>query len=178
MFSIPGRLTLVARARFLMAAIVVGLAIGPAAAQTVTEKAERDEVAIVAKSDPVMAAAMHKAQAELPGFLALSAAPNPGMKGFAVKVAIREGEEAEYFWIVPFNASGRQFSGAINNEPRAVHSVKLGQTITFDQSEIVDWMYFDNGAMKGNYTACALLKSVPADEADEFKRHYRLSCDF
>jgi uncharacterized protein YegJ (DUF2314 family) len=175
MFSIPGRLTLVARARFLMAAILAGLAIGPAAAQTVTEKAERDEVATVAKSDPVMAAAMHKAQAELPGFLALSAAPKPGMKGFAVKVAIREGADAEYFWIVPFNASGRQFSGVINNEPRAVHSVKLGQTIKFDQSEIVDRMYFDNGAIKSNYTTCALLKSVPADE---FERNYRLSCNF
>ena len=100
MCSIRGRLTLVARSRFLTVAIAAaGLAIGPAAAQTVTEKAERDEIATVAKSDPVMAAAMHKAQAELPGFLALSVAPQPGMKGFAVKVAIREGQEAEYFWI-------------------------------------------------------------------------------
>lgn len=121
---------------------------------------------------------MHRAQAELPGFLALSTEPKPGMEGFAVKVAIREGEEPEYFWIAPFSANGRQFSGAINNEPRAVHSVKLGQTITFDQSEIVDWMYFDNGAMKGNYTACAVLKSTPAHEADEFKRRFRFSCDF
>ena len=157
---------------------MAGLAIGPVAAQTVTEKAERGEVAIVAKSDPVMGAAMHRAQAELPGFLALSTEPKPGMEGFAVKVAIREGEEAEYFWIAPFSANGRQFSGAINNEPRAVHSVKLGQTITFDQSEIVDWMYFDNGAMKGNYTAYAVLKSTPVHEADEFKRRFRFSCDF
>ena len=178
MCSIRGRLTLVARSRFLMAATAAaGLAIGPAAAQTVTEKAERDEIATVAKSDPVMAAAMHKAQAELPGFLALSVAPQPGMKGFAVKVAIREGEEAEHLWIAPFSASGRQFSGAINNEPRAVLSVKLGQTIAFDQSEIVDWMYLDNGAMKGNYTACALLKSASRREADLFKRKFGLACD-
>jgi hypothetical protein len=77
-----------------IAAILAGLVASPTAAQTVTEKAERDETAIVAKSDPVMAAAMRKAQAELPSFLALSAAPKPGMEGFAVKVAIREAEEA------------------------------------------------------------------------------------
>lgn len=98
--------------------------------------------------------------------------------GFAVKVAIREGEKAEYFWIVPFTANGRQFSGAINNAPRAVHSVKFGETITFDQSEIVDWMYFDNGETEGNYTACALLKSAPASEAEEFKQRFHFHRDF
>ena len=138
---------------FLTAAIAAGLVISPVAAQTVTEKAARDETAIVAKSDPVMAAAMRKAQAELPGFLALSAAPKPGMKGFAVKVAIREGGAAEYFWIHPFTSSGGQFSGAINIEPRWGHTVKMGQTITFGLSEIVDWMYIDNGEMKGNLPA-------------------------
>jgi len=54
----------------------------------------------------------------------------------------------------------------------------MGQTITFDQSEIVDWIYVDDGDMKGNYTACALLKSAPAEEAEEFKRRFRLNCDF
>ena len=53
---------------FLAAAIAASLVINPVAVQTVTEKAEHDETAIVAKSDPVMAAAMRKAQAELPGF--------------------------------------------------------------------------------------------------------------
>jgi uncharacterized protein YegJ (DUF2314 family) len=161
-----------------IAVVLASLAASPIAAQTVTEKGERDEIAIVAKSDPVMAAAMRKARAELPGFLAIAAAPKPGMEAFAVKVAIRESSDAEYFWIDPFTSSGRQFSGVINNEPRMVHSVKLGQTITFDLSEVVDWMYIDNGEMKGNYTACALLTSAPAQEVEEFKKRFRLNCDF
>jgi hypothetical protein len=32
--------------------------------------------------------------------------------------------------------------------------------------------------MKGNYTACALLKSAPPSEAEEFKKHFGLNCDF
>jgi uncharacterized protein YegJ (DUF2314 family) len=162
----------------LIAVVLAGLAASPTAAQTVTEKAESDETAIVAKSDPVMAAAMRKAQVKLPDFLAIAAAPKPGMKAFAVKVAIRESDDAEYFWIDPFTSTGRQFSGVVNNEPRMVHSVKIGQTITFDLSEIVDWMYIDNGEMKGNYTACALLASAPAQEAEEFKKRFRLNCNF
>jgi len=169
-------------AMLLGAAVAAGLACGlaakPAGAQSITQKAERDELAIVAKSDPVMAAAMGKARQTLPDFLGTAAAPKPGMEGFAVKVAIREGDNAEYFWITPFTDKDGAFSGAINNTPRAVRSVKLGQTITFGQSEIVDWMYMDGQTMKGNYTACALLKSASKQEQAEFKKRFGLDCDF
>jgi uncharacterized protein YegJ (DUF2314 family) len=160
------------------AAFAVGLSFGPVGAQSITQKAERDELAIVGKSDPVMAAAMSKARQTLPDFLSTAAAPKQGMEGFAVKVAVREGDNAEYFWITPFTTKDGTFSGAINNRPRSVRSVKLGQTITFDQSEIVDWMYMDGEKMKGNYTACALLKSAGKGEAEEFKKRFGLDCDF
>jgi uncharacterized protein YegJ (DUF2314 family) len=160
------------------AAIAAGLGPQPANAQTITQKAERDELAIVAKSDPVMAKAMSKARQTLPDFLNTAAAPKASMEGFAVKVAIREGDNAEYFWITPFTAKDGTFSGQINNRPRSVRSVQLGQTITFDQSEIVDWMYMDGDKMKGNYTACALLKSASKQEAEEFRKRFGLDCDF
>lgn len=160
------------------AAVAASVNPDPARAQTITQKAERDELAIVAKADPTMARAMSKARQTLPDFLNVAAAPKPGMEGFAVKVAIREGDNAEYFWITPFTAKDGEFSGAINNTPREVHSVKLGQTITFDQSEIVDWIYIDGDKMKGNYTACALLKSASKQEAEEFKKRFGLDCDF
>jgi uncharacterized protein YegJ (DUF2314 family) len=163
-------------AMLLSAAVAVGLS--SADAQSITRKAERDELAIVAKSDPVMAKAMSKARQTLPEFLGTAASPKPGMDGFAVKVAVREGDNAEYFWITPFTDKDGRFSGAINNTPREVHSVKLGETITFDQSEIVDWMYTDGDKMKGNYTACALLKSASKPEAAEFKKRFGLDCDF
>jgi uncharacterized protein YegJ (DUF2314 family) len=119
-----------------------------------------------------------KARKTLPDFLIVAAAPKAGMEGFAVKVAIREGGNAEYFWITPFTSKDGTFSGEINNKPRLVRSVTLGQTITFGQSEIVDWMYMDGDKMKGNYTACALLKSASKQEAAEFKKSFGLGCDF
>jgi uncharacterized protein YegJ (DUF2314 family) len=112
------------------------------------EKAARDETATVADTDPAMAAAMHKAQSTLADFLKVAAAPKPGTQGFSLKVAVREGERVEYFWITPFTNNGIRFSGEINNTPRVVHSVKLGQTITFAQSDIVDWLYIENGMMR------------------------------
>ena len=55
--------------------------------------------------------------------------------------------------------------------------LKMGQSITFAQSDIVDWLYIENGMMRGNYTACALLKSAPKNEAEEFKKTFGLNCD-
>lgn len=147
-------------------------------AQTVLQKAERDEIAMVAKDDPTMAEAMRKARATLGDFLTIAAAPKPSMGNFAVKVAVHDGDQNEYFWIAPFTNDNGRFSGRINNKPEMVHTVKMGQLIAFDRDEIVDWMYMDGGKMKGNYTACALLKSAPKNEAEEFKERFGLACDF
>jgi uncharacterized protein YegJ (DUF2314 family) len=151
-------------------------ALTPSAAQSLTDKAERDELAIVSNSDPVMAAAMRKARASLSGFLTTAANPTPTMQGFAVKVAVREGRNAEYFWIHPFERKGEKFSGQLNNTPRSVRIVKAGQTITFSEKEIVDWTYMDGSAMKGNYTACALLASAPRQERENFFKKFGLDC--
>ena len=76
------------------------LAATPLAAQTVLEKAARDETANVADTDPAMAAAMRKAQSTLADFLKVAAAPKPGTLGFSLKVAVREGERVEYFGLL------------------------------------------------------------------------------
>jgi uncharacterized protein YegJ (DUF2314 family) len=163
-------------AKVLIALLAAALTPQRSAAQTVTQQAERDQLAIVAGRDPTMAAAMAKARTTLPDFLALSAAPKPNTETYAVKVAVHQGDDAEYFWITPFTNVNGVFSGTINNTPRMVKTVKLGETITFRQSDIVDWMYIDGGKMKGNYTACALLRSAPKSEVDEFKKRFGLDC--
>jgi uncharacterized protein YegJ (DUF2314 family) len=164
----------------MLAGVLAAGLFAPVAArsQTILQKAERDEIAIVADDDPTMAAAMRKARATLGDFLTIAAAPKPSMENFAVKVAIHDGDQNEYFWIDPFSNDNGQFSGRINNKPEMVHTVKMGQLIHFGRDEIVDWMYMDGGEMKGNYTACALLKSAPKNEAEEFKERFGLICDF
>ena len=55
--------------------------------------------------------------------------------------------------------------------------MKFGQVIEFSESEIVDWLYTENGKMIGNFTACALLKREPPDQLEAMKKQYGLSCD-
>jgi uncharacterized protein YegJ (DUF2314 family) len=153
------------------------LACGTAGAETLMERAKRDGIVMVAKGDAAMAAAMRKAREALPTFLKLANAPQRTMRGFAVKVAVVESDDAEFFWIAPFEQRKNDFAGQINNTPRLVKKVKFGQTITFREDEIVDWMYVDGGKMIGNFTACVLLKREPPEQAAELMKKIGLSCD-
>ena len=70
---------------------LIGLfAASPLAAQTILERAARDEIATVADSDPAMAAAIRKARSTLADFLKLTATPRPGTDAFSLKVAVHD----------------------------------------------------------------------------------------
>jgi uncharacterized protein YegJ (DUF2314 family) len=133
----------------------------------------------VVADDPAMLKAFAKAAATLDGFLAHLAAKDPGLAEPVLKVKIADGNAVEYFWVVDIQKVPAGFSGTINNDPELVSNVHNGQAITFERSQIYDWSYQDakTGRMVGNFTACALLKHKPAQEAAEFKRTYHLQCD-
>ena len=146
-------------------------------AQTISEKAQRDDIVNMSEDDPTMSAAMRKARSTLSGFLTLAQAPEPKMEGFSVKVGVRDHGQVEYFWITPFEHKDGRFSGVVNNRPRTVRNVTFGQSITFAENEIVDWMYMDHGKMKGSFTTCAILKREPRADADAMMKQYGLACD-
>jgi uncharacterized protein YegJ (DUF2314 family) len=150
---------------------------GPYASGTLMDKARRDDVALVEKNDPDMAAAFRKARETLPEFLALAHAPRPTASKLAVKIAIAAGDDDEYFWVAQFAPRGDKYGGKINNTPRAAKQVKLGQLVEFSEAEIVDWLYMEGGKMHGNFTACARLKREPPDQLEAMKKQYGLSCD-
>ena len=160
----------------LMAALAAPIHNGAAMAETLMDKTQRDEVVIAWRNDPYMEEAMRKARATLADFLTLARAPRPSTSGFAVKVFIRDKDNVEYFWILPFREQDGGFSGRIDNTPRSVTNMKAGQSFAFSEREIVDWLYMDGGKMKGNYTACALLKREPG-QAAAFKARFGLECD-
>ena len=170
-------------AMLLRAAVEAGLTASAPSSQSVSSqsflgKAESDEVALVGKDDPLMARAMSKARETLPGFFEVASHPAPDAHDFGVKIAVREGCEVEYFWIGPFTRAGDKISGRLDNRPRRVCSVRFGQTVTFAESEIIDWTYMDGNRMMGNYTARALLKNASPAERADFTRRFGLDLDF
>jgi uncharacterized protein YegJ (DUF2314 family) len=165
------------RATLIATAFLSAFGAFTACAQTVLERAQRDELFQIPDEDPAIVAAVRKARATLKDFLAVASKPGPAMRGFAVKVVVRDGKAAEYFWISPFQQKDARFTGNVNNTPRSVRNVTSGQSIEFTEGEILDWLYMDNGRMKGNFTACALIRNQPKDQQEEFKKRLGLDCD-
>lgn len=151
----------------------------PLLAQSVADSIAKDEIVNMQDEDPAMRRAFAAAREGLDDFLKLAKRPAAGQDGFALKVGIMKGDDTEYFWVTDFAAKGgAKFEGEINNEPRIVDSVKLGDRYTFTRSQIVDWLYVDETQQKmvGNFTMCALLTQEPPAEAEQIRRQYKLDC--
>ena len=164
-------------AQILAAARAAALGARRAAINSIVRKTERDEIVFLAFNDATMTAAVRSAREALPGFLALAKRPGPTMEGFAVKIAILAYDGPEYFWIQPFAHVDGRFIGQINNTPRSVVNLKMGDTVAFTEDEIMDWMYMDAGTMMGNYSARAILKSALPQDREVFKRWFGLDFD-
>jgi uncharacterized protein YegJ (DUF2314 family) len=150
---------------------------GQYASGSLMDKARRDEVVTFEKNDPDMAAAFRKARETLPQFLALVRARDTTVSKLAVKIAIPAGDDDEYFWLTQVGEHGNKYVGRINNTPRAAKQVSFGQVVQFSEAEIVDWLYMENGKMRGNFTACAMLKREPPDQAEAMRKRFGLSCE-
>jgi len=161
-----------------MAQVVIGLLslIGAFLAQPVMERVQASRTYRVVAGDRDLQQAFSQARSSLDAFLSQWQNPSPEQSGFAVKVAITEGNNSEFFWITPFQETSDGYTGAINNHPEVVTSIRFGDRILFKRAQIVDWLYFDNRKMVGNYTACAILKREPA-QLREFQEEFGLDCD-
>lgn len=147
----------------------------------------------VPKEDPAMTAAFAKASASLDEFFAKWHNPPPNAQGFSVKIGLTEtpgapgyaivlpGKSAsgpvEWFWTRNLRQDGAGFSAQIGNDAEQVHSVTLGQVIRFTRQDIGDWMYFQNGKIIGNATACPALAHASAQERQQMKEQYGLDCN-
>jgi uncharacterized protein YegJ (DUF2314 family) len=75
-------------------------------------------------SDPKMKAAIEKAQATLPEFVAALQSPKSSQTGFSIKTPITDGKNTEHMWLNPVSFDGKKYHGTINNQPEKVTGVK------------------------------------------------------
>lgn len=162
---------------FVAGLVICFILLANLALRTFVGQSKNDEIFAVRRSDPDMEAAFGQARATLDTFFALVNARRPTITSMAVKVGVSDGGEREYFWISPFTERDGRLFGTINNTPVVVRNVSLGQTIAFDKSEVVDWLYRENGKMFGNFTLCAMAKREPPEKAEALRREYGMTCE-
>jgi uncharacterized protein YegJ (DUF2314 family) len=133
-----------------------------AACSRSSSDAPKDEVIYVKSGDATMAAAIAKAQASLESFRAVLAAPPANTKNFSVKVGFPWGikDDREHIWLTAPKLEATTVTGTINNEPVDATSVKVGEVVTAPLKDISDWMYVENGVLRGGYTLRVLLDKM------------------
>lgn len=114
-----------------------------------------------------MEAAIAEAQSTVDRFI--EALESGEGESFAVKAPIEDKGQVEHFWVTGVKFDSGQFTGTIDNDPGLVTNVQAGQEWTIAKDDISDWMYMRDGKIYGNYTMRPLLKTLPEEEAAEFR---------
>ena len=128
------------------------------------------EVQFVPTSDPVMNAAIEKAKATLPVFFARLAKPQPGDDGFAVKIYYQTSKgDGEHIWANRVERKADMVTATINNEPRDIAGLKIGQRVTVPLGQLTDWMYTREGKIHGGQTIRAIIPALPKAQADQYR---------
>lgn len=140
------------------------------------QKRDENEVVLIGERDPEMVAAIQQARAGLDEFLKLAEKAPADVSGLKLKVMIRDQNGAEHFWVSPFRTVEGKFEGILANEPRIVRSVRNGQRIVFAREEISDWGYVRNGRQVGSFTVCVMMKRVPKEQAEYYRKNHGFDC--
>jgi uncharacterized protein YegJ (DUF2314 family) len=114
-----------------------------------------------------MQAEIARARSEVDTFLVELSKANG--TDFSVKAPIEDKGKTEHFWLTDIVYQDDEFEGLIGNDPGVVGNVKFGQKWKIKKAEISDWMFMRDGKMHGNYTMRPLLKTMPKEQADEFR---------
>lgn len=158
---------------FKVIAVVIALALG-SCAEPEGQNAGTDKAVWLPNHDPAMDAATAQARASLPTFWAI-VSNNPAIEERSVKVGYptRHGG-IEYLWVDVMDRHGQQISGRILNEPEDVVDVRVGQAVTVQERDVVDWSYRKTGGRYfGQFTTREVLRHT--DKATSQEEGARLS---
>ncbi|MBE1506599.1 YegJ family protein [Rhizobium viscosum] len=172
----------------LLNSLVFGLAIQVIPTELALAQ-DNPNVQIIPRGDPAMARAHEKSEKGLDAFLEKLSNPPPGTENYNIKlgfadkgkdVAITTDQMAqgvEFMWVYQIEASGDHFTALLGDTPEYVHNIKPGDRVEFEKSDIFDWLYVENGKVKGNYTVCPLLLAGPKEQLEEYRLNYGIVCD-
>jgi len=128
-----------------------------------------DRVISVSADDTAMNEAIAAARKSLPLFWSKLEKPGPGEQEFNLKVRIDDEDKTEHFWFSDIQKKDGRLSGVVNNDPRFVKSVTVGQRVRFSEEQISDWLFMQNGKMVGNFTVRPLMRRMSKEQLKELE---------
>jgi uncharacterized protein YegJ (DUF2314 family) len=116
---------------------------------------------------------MDEAVEKLDTFLAVLKAPKKNQDQFSVKFIVEVKDQAELMWLNDLKFDKGVFTGKLANDPALAKHLKMGQTIQVKEDDVVDWMYVEDGKLKGGYTIRVQRKYTQAAQLKAFEANFK-----
>jgi uncharacterized protein YegJ (DUF2314 family) len=169
-----GNLLKISLAALLAASAGTSLTVNTQAANvvgsTLKQSSAGPEFYQVPKNNAAMHLAVQEARKTIKTFIAALKQPGPGQQDFELKKRFVQGDQVEHIWLSNVKIVGNHFEGQIDNQPRKIGGLKLGQVVSVKRNEISDWLYIDNGTLVGGYTVRAHYNELTPQQKQEFDR--------
>jgi uncharacterized protein YegJ (DUF2314 family) len=117
----------------------------------------------IAQHDRAMKRAVREARRTVGYFIAALSHPAAGERDFEVKKPFRQGDKIEHMWLADVTFRGNRFHGYIDNMPRKIKGLKMGDRVSVNPDEISDWAFVENGKLIGGYTIRVLYSELPPE---------------
>jgi len=128
------------------------------------EQSANPPVIDIPEGDEALAAAVDKARATVDKFINALENPSDKQESFAIKLEVSDDDTSEFMWLTPVTYRDGIFSGTLNNEPRDLTTVSLGDELSVPKSDIADWMYVDDGRIAGGYSIRVVMQAAPPEQ--------------
>ena len=168
------------RVLFLFALVLSLVACDSKIDEQKTDEQKTDETTTTADStppvvyaegdDPEMNAAITHARMELDTFIATLKSPQSSQSKFGVKVGIPHAAGTEHLWLGQPVFDGDSVSGVIEDVPVYAQHVKKGDAIRVNRHGVSDWMFMEDGKLRGGYTMRVAVERLPSDQRGEQKK--------
>jgi uncharacterized protein YegJ (DUF2314 family) len=158
------------------AALLAGLNLNTHAANVVAETLKQGgpepEYYQVPKDEhhAAMRQAVQDARKTVKSFISALEHPGPGQQDFEVKKPFIEGDQVEHLWLTDVRFINKHFEGRVDNRPKKIQGVKLGQIVSVKPRDISDWLYIDNGKLIGGYTIRVHYSELTPEQKQTFDR--------
>jgi len=119
-------------------------------------------------SDAGLKTAVVEARNTIDSFTTALKSNNPALANFALKIRFPGLGGAEDVWANNIATTPTGFTGVLNNAPQLTTKAKKGDPVKFTPQNISDWMYTENGKLRGGFTIRLTYSRMTVKEKAKF----------
>lgn len=124
------------------------------------------------KSDDLeMISTIEKARNSFADFVVAFKSGSTNYDNFSIKVPLKTNDNSlEHIWLSKIEIVNNEYYGIIDNLPVNIKDRYIGSRLKINPNTISDWMYLENGKLRGGYTILLWRSYLSVAERKEFDK--------